>query len=112
MTMTEQTPWRSAWESALDDLELTLEQTQRLLAGGDPAEVTATAAWSPPELPAPLPPELVHRARSLLARQQELIGLTAAAMAGTRQSIVQLGRVSTFAGAARGERSVYLDIRA
>ena len=112
MTMTEQTPWRSAWESALDDLELTLEETQRLLSGGDPAAVTASPAWSPPELPSPLPPELVHRARSLLARQQELIGLTAAAMAGTRQSIVQLGRVSGFAGSRRSEPAVYLDIRA
>ena len=39
MTMTDQPTWHSAWVSALDDLELTLEETPRLLAGGDVDEV-------------------------------------------------------------------------
>ena len=60
----------------------------------------------------PLPAELLDRARGLLARQHELMGLTAAAMAGTRQSIVQLGKVNGFTGSRRSEPAVYLDIRA
>lgn len=104
--------WHAAWVAALDDLELTLEETQRLLAAGDAGEVLASAPWTPPQMATPLPAELLDRARGLLARQHELMGLTVTAMSGARKDIVALGKVSTFAGAARSERSVYLDIRA
>ena len=110
--MTEQPSWHTAWVSALDDLELTLEETSRLLAGGDVDEVLAATPWSPPELAVPLPSDLLVRAQGLLARQQELMGLTAAAMSGNRDNVVLLGKVNSYAGSRRSEPAVYLDVRA
>ncbi|QWZ08484.1 hypothetical protein KRR39_01000 [Nocardioides panacis] len=110
--MTDQPTWHTAWVSALDELELTLEETTRLLAGGDVDEVLSATPWSPPELAAPLPSDLLVRAQGLLARQQELMGLTAAAMTGNRDDVVLLGRVNSYAGSRRTEPAVYLDVRA
>jgi hypothetical protein len=104
--------WDDVWASALDELELTLEATQRLLAGGDPAEALDAAPWAPPSIPVPLPSDLVARAQGLLARQQELMGLTVAAMAGNRRDAVAIGKVSGYAGTARTEPAVYLDLHA
>lgn len=111
-TATVESSWVSAWEAALDELELTLEQTERLLGGGDPQQAIQAAAWSHPPLDVPLPDELLGRAQSLLARQRELIGLTVTAMSETQQHLTLLGKVSAFAGTARTEPAVYLDLRA
>jgi hypothetical protein len=110
--MTDQPTWHTAWVSALDELELTLEETSRLLAGGDVDEVLSAASWSPPALAAPLPADLLVRAEGLLARQQELMGLTVTAMSGNRDNVVQLGKVNAYAGSRRSEPAVYLDLHA
>ncbi len=112
MTVTDQASWDSAWVAALDDLELTLESTQRLLAGGEVEEILAAEPWSPPELASPLPADLVARAQGLLARQQELMGLTVTAMTGNRDNVVLLGKVNSYAGSRRSEPAIYLDVRA
>ena len=77
--------WNAAWESALDDLELALEETEHLLQGGQPlSDAVEPAAWVPPVMPCPLPAEMADRARELLGRQQELILRTTQAAASAR----------------------------
>ncbi len=103
--------WDAAWKSALDELELTLVQTERLLAGEDPATVEV-APWTPPQLETPLPAELLERATTLLGRQHNLAQRTAAAMTSTRQGLAYVGRVADASGAKHPARPVYLDVRA
>ena len=104
--------WDDAWAAALDDLELTLEQTERLLGGGDPQEALDAAAWVPPELSGSLPVELAARAQVLVARQRVLMGRTASAISATRRGVADLDKVNVFAGAERAAPPVYLDLRA
>jgi hypothetical protein len=113
--------WTAAWTAALDELELTLEETERLLAPeqspGQPGQPPGSAPaipepWSPPQLAAPLPAELLGRAQSLLARQHELMDRTVSAMTGARQNIALLGKVADVTGVRRSAQSVYLDVRA
>ncbi len=103
--------WDSAWEAALDELELTLAETERLLAGEDPATVPV-APWTPPQLDSPLPAEMVARATSLLGRQQNLAERTARAMSDTRHAMAYVARVADASGTRQPARPVYLDIRA
>lgn len=64
------TQWDAAWEAALTALELDVEATARVL---DHDHVpTPPDPWAPPTGLGPLPAELEHRARALLARQVEL----------------------------------------
>lgn len=102
--------WDAAWSAALDDLELTLEQTERLLAGDVPEE--APSLWTPPALHGSMPVHLAGRAQSLLARQQELIRQTAAAAAGTKQQLTLLSKVAGLSDARTPERSIYVDVSA
>ena len=99
--------WRAEWESALDELELTLEQTERLLAGGL-AEGESVAPWSPPQIDVPLPADLLARVQSLLSRQREMADRTARGMRETRQ---QMGLVDKMAqaGGRQAARPVYVD---
>ena len=102
--------WRAAWESALDDLELTLEETEHLLRGGQPlTESAEPAAWVPPVMPCPLPAEMVDRARELLGRQQELILRTTQAAASARTNASYVDRVTDNRAAAR---PLYVDVSA
>jgi len=107
--------WDSAWGAALDELELSLEESERLLGGGDPAEALAAAPWSPPQLETPLPADLLERAQSLLARQQLLVARTMTAMNGARQNLALVGKMSgkanVFSAPGRSEQAVYLDVR-
>jgi len=104
--------WTTEWTAALDDLELTLEQTEELLADHTQAPVTPAAPWAPPEIAAPLPPEMLERARELLARQQQLITQTTSAMCDNRQSSALVSKVVDAAGTRQPALSVYLDVRA
>lgn len=104
--------WSTAWTAALDDLELTLEQTEQLLRGDHAALPTIAEPWSPPQLAAPLPAELLERAQSLLARQHLLMAQTATAMCGARQNLALVGKVADAAGVRRPAQAVYLDVRA
>lgn len=102
--------WDAAWSAALDELELTLEQTERLLAGAE-AE-NAPAPWTPPVLEGAMPVHLAARAQSLLARQHDLIRQTAAVAAGTKQQLTLLSKVAGIADARTPERSIYVDVSA
>ena len=102
--------WNAAWESALDDLELTLEETEHLLRGGQPlTESAEPAAWVPPVMPCPLPAEMVDRARELLGRQQELILRATQAAASARTNASYVDRVTDNRAAAR---PLYVDVSA
>lgn len=99
--------WNAAWESALDDLELTLEETEHLLQGGHPP--ATSTPWTPPVMPCPLPAEMVDRARALLARQQDVTTRAAQAAVSARSSASYVGRVTENRAASR---PVYLDVSA
>jgi hypothetical protein len=103
--------WHEAWAAALDVLELTLTQTERILDGGllDGQEIPA---WSPPQLPGPIPAQYVVRARTLLGRQQALISETVAATVGVRQKIELLDKLTGSRRGARDEHPVYVDLTA
>lgn len=102
--------WRDAWRGALDELELTLEQTERLLAG----EVLdgPVGGWTPPTLEGVMPAEYAVRARLLLGRQQALISETLTATVGVRQKIELLDKLTGSRRGAREERPVYVDLTA
>jgi hypothetical protein len=102
--------WRDAWKDALDELELTLEQTERLLAG----EVADTPieSWSPPPVEGAIPIEYAVRARLLLGRQQALIAETLTATVGVRQKIELLDKLTGSRRGAGEERPVYVDLTA
>lgn len=102
--------WRAAWESALDDLELTLEETEHLLRGEHPPPQDGPA-WTPPALPGPLPAELADRARELLARQQDVIARTAQAAHSARTSVKMVDRLTDHTTPSR-RTSLYVDVSA
>ncbi|MGZ4437610.1 MAG: hypothetical protein ACXVW6_08215 [Nocardioidaceae bacterium] len=102
--------WRDAWSVALDELELTLEQTERLLAGELPAEEAVTT-WVPPLLQAPLPDDLLDRAQALLGRQRVLIERTGSSMTDARRQIGLVDRMAA-AGGRPAARPVYVDLSA
>ena len=102
--------WRAAWESALDDLELTLEETEHLLRGEHPPPQDGPV-WTPPVLPGPLPPEMADRARALLARQQDVIARTAQAALSARTSVKMVDRLTDHSTPTR-RTSLYVDVSA
>jgi hypothetical protein len=100
--------WASAWAAALDELELSLDETERLLHGEAPAGTTA-APWAPPALEGPMPVDLRTRALELHHRQQQLIRATAEAANAAKRQLELTSRMST----KRAEPSpVYLDVTA
>ena len=103
--------WREAWCSALDELELTLELTERLLGGDVPPELDIPG-WSPPDTTGPMPTEYALRARELLSRQQALISETVSATVGIRQKIDLLDKLTGSRRGALDERPVYVDLTA
>ncbi len=102
--------WSAAWESALDDLELTLEETEHLLQGGHPDPATTPSGWTPPVLPGPLPAEMADRARELLARQQDLIVRTAQAATSARTNASFVDRLADTRSSHRSP--IYVDVSA
>jgi hypothetical protein len=114
--------WDRAWEAALDELELSLQEAEQLLHAAPEAATagelvvrqdgTAVRGWVPPQLNTPMPPEMLERAQDLLARQAELIGATMAAMASTRVNRDLVGRISGAPRSGRTTGAVYLDVRA
>lgn len=108
--------WHDAWVAALDELELTLEQTERLLAQGyvDPPAAAhqepVPAPWQPPRLEGPMPGDLRTRALALFHRQQQLIRQAAEARTSVRQQLSLLDRVAAGRRGTREEHPVYLDV--
>lgn len=103
--------WREAWRSALDELELTLELTERLL-GGELPGATAIPSWTPPVIDGPMPEDYAFRARILLGRQQALITQTLSATVAARQRIDLLDKLTGVQKGARPEQAVYVDLTA
>ncbi len=110
--------WHAAWVAALDDLEGTLADTERLLRGEADAEDVQDAGaggateWTPPTMPCPLPQDLVHRAESLLARQRVLAAQTASTLGGLRQQAGLVQRMESRSGMRPSHRPVYVDLTA
>ena len=98
--------WRASWEDALTDLELTLDEAERLLAGD---HLAALPDWTPPALDAPPPPDLHARARALLERQQRVIAATTASLTATRRQHQLTQRMASHG---RNQTPVYLDVTA
>ena len=99
------TDWRSEWETALDDLELTVERADEILRGD---HALSLPHWTPPAVQGPPPPDLVKRAQALLERQQNLITATASAVTSTRQQLEVAKKMAT----PRTDTPVYLDVNA
>lgn len=100
--------WAAAWAAALDDLELSLDQTERLLRGEDP-EGTTIAPWALPALEGPMPVDLRTRALELHHRQQEVIRATADAAIAARRQLAVAGKM---ASGRPDATPVYLDVTA
>jgi hypothetical protein len=100
--------WASAWAAALDELELSLDDTERLLRGEDPAGTTI-AHWAPPALEGPMPVDLRTRALALHNRQQQVLRATAEAASALRRQAALTSRMST---GPTDPSPVYLDITA
>lgn len=103
--------WREAWRSALDELELTVEMTERLLEGDVPVGLVVPR-WTPPSVRGPVPDEYAVRARTLLGRQQALIAETVVASVGVRQKIELLDKLTGAPAGGRAGQSVYVDVTA
>ena len=103
---------RTAWVTALDELERTLDATARLLSGETPTEALDMPEWSPPHIKGSLPADLVARAERLLGRQQAYIDEIASARLVTRQKMVLLDKLTGGYGPASTAVPVYVDITA
>jgi hypothetical protein len=104
--------WASAWAAALDALELSLDETERLLRGEAPAstpDAPITSDWTPPALEGPMPVDLRTRALALHHRQQRVLRATAEAAAALRRQAELTSRMST---APAAKTPVYLDVTA
>ncbi len=103
--------WHAAWVAALDELELTVEDTERLLRSGPSAQVVIPL-WTPPRIAAPIPDELLPRAHELIGRQREVIAATLEAMVGAKQQLDLVDKVAGLRGARQADRSAYVDLTA
>lgn len=102
--------WAEEWVAALDELELSLDEAERLLRGELPEEsLPVVTPWSPPSLQGPMPVDLRTRALALHYRQQEVLRATAEAAVALRRQAELTSRMST---ARTKPTAVYLDITA
>ena len=101
---------RDAWESALAELEHTLEVTRQVLAGESEGTTYDVPRWTPPTIKGSMPADLMPRAQALLERQQALISEIEPLQLGHRQKIALLDKVTGATGARRLERPVYVDV--
>jgi hypothetical protein len=98
--------WQDAWLRALEDVELGVEEAERLLARLHPdapddavAHPPLTGAWAPPTGLGPLPESLEERARIVLARQLQVAERLAAAAVRSRQQLAFARRADVTAPA-------------
>jgi hypothetical protein len=104
--------WDGAWEAALDELELSLDEAERLLGATLGDELEVPGPWTPPTIPAPVPAAMLDRAQELVARQQLVVTRTVAAMTENRRNLALLDRVNDVTSVRRTDRPVYVDVRA
>lgn len=103
--------WVSAWEGALDGLELDVERAEALLravhAGEMGAGATpATAAWLPLSRLGPLPESMLDRARQVHTRQLSIAGEIASAVVRSRRELALVRRLT---GPAPASRPMFVD---
>jgi hypothetical protein len=98
--------WQYAWVRALEDVELGVEEAERLLARLHPdapddavAHAPLTGAWAPPTGLGPLPESLEERARIVLARQLAVAERLATAAVHSRQQLAFARRADVTAPA-------------
>lgn len=80
--------WTAAWSSALDALELDVEQVERDLVHAhlvDAEALSEPRAWQPPAGLGPLPASLRDRAQAVLERQLDAARRTAEALVASRR---------------------------
>jgi hypothetical protein len=94
------------WTDVLDELERQVTHAERL----SPASGEQIAAWEPPTVLGPLPPDLVARAQALAERQRSVIERLAPLMAATRQQLEVGRRIGD--ATARPAGPVYVDVTA
>lgn len=101
----------SSWTEALDRLEAHADHAEQMLQGVPAGATGATVEpWLPPVDLGPLPNELVPRARTLLARQQQLMAAIPGVMADNRRQQLVADRVGRATTAP--PTPVYLDVTA
>lgn len=85
------TDFREEWSQALTDLELDVEQCERLLTSlhhqDVPDVLAGMGAWSPPTHIGAVPSSLVERARIVLARQLQVAERLAEAAVRSQQHL-------------------------
>ena len=101
-------PERSPWETALDDLERSVDQAEELVSPGfllADAGTQPDPAWTPQSGLGPIPADLADRASRLLDRQLELTRRVEDAVSTARAHLRAVGSMQTNDTTA----SVYVD---
>jgi hypothetical protein len=102
------TDWHAAWAAALDELDLSLEEAEGLLASDHEArEYRVPDPWRPPQGLGPMPLDLKPRADTILARQIAVGQALSRAMVANRRQAALLDRVVESRQGAR--RPAYID---
>lgn len=88
--------WHAAWVAALHTMELEADEVEQLLHHRDPLDTAplTPVSFTPPDGLGPLPLALADRARRLVQRQLDLARELTIAMAGNRQQVRLVGRLS------------------
>ncbi|WP_127498410.1 hypothetical protein [Actinoplanes solisilvae] len=99
--------WRSAWNGALDELELDVANIEAMLADEHRhAETPPADLWKPPTEMGALPLELRPRADEILTRQLKAAEEIARRLTSNRQQIAMTSRIETGEAV---KRPVYVD---
>ncbi|WP_062382539.1 hypothetical protein [Demequina iriomotensis] len=106
--MSDEAAWHEAWERTLAELELDVDEAERMLAAAYIPPEAPTRTWRPPVGIGPMPASLEARARALLARQVDVSARLAAAASDSRRH----GRAISQLTAGASTPPVYVDIPA
>lgn len=98
---------RAVWEHELSRLEVDVVRIERLART---FETGAPEPWNPPQVPGPMPEDLIPRAQELLDRQAAAREAVTAALADARGQLSLTERV--FRATGSEDRPIYLDIEA
>jgi len=86
--------WRTAWISALDELEADVEAVERMITERHRSQdLPAATPWAPPPGIGPIPLDLRPRADCILARQLEAARAAAMAITANRRQTAFAARV-------------------
>ena len=87
-----QQEWHSEWVAELDRLELDVQIAERMRAQHQSSEL---APWTEPELRAPMPEDLVPRARLIHERQLAVAQALTRGASSTQQQLALTTKVRT-----------------